>query len=190
MRINLLLVGATVFALSTMGCTNTGTKTETKEPTETADTAVEDALQDTVSVVNPTADVSFKDGAGKQLKLSELKGKVVFVNFWATWCPPCIEELPSIAKLSKHFANNEDIAFLLVDVDGEYDQSADFLKTRNIKLANYIPDSVIPSSFLENAIPSTVIIDKKGKLVQRFQGARDYDNPDMIKAIESLVQEN
>ncbi|MGH2643105.1 MAG: TlpA family protein disulfide reductase, partial [Chitinophagaceae bacterium] len=70
------------------------------------------------------SDIYFKDGNGHTFSLSSLKGKVVFINFWATWCPPCRAELPSIKKLYEKFKDNNKIMFLMVDVDEEYKHSS------------------------------------------------------------------
>ena len=67
--------------------------------------------------------VLFKDETGNITDLSDLKGKVVFINFWATWCPPCIAEMPSINKLQEKFKDNEDFLVLMVDADNQPDKS-------------------------------------------------------------------
>lgn len=103
-------------------------------------------------------DISFRDGSGNTVSLSSLKGKVVFINFWATWCPPCRAEMPSINTLYSKFKNYSDVVFIMVDVDGKYEQSNHFIKQNNYNFPLYVPASAIPSSFLGNAIPTTVII--------------------------------
>ena len=66
------------------------------------------------------ADAVFTNASGTAVSLSSLKGKVVFLNFWATWCPPCIAEMPGINELYKSFSNREDIEFIIVDADGNF----------------------------------------------------------------------
>ncbi|HWK98502.1 MAG TPA: TlpA disulfide reductase family protein, partial [Parapedobacter sp.] len=119
--------------------------------------------------VAPMADsgISFKDENGKIVSLSSLKGQVVFINFWATWCPPCIQEMPSINDLKKSFEGNSNIAFLMVDVDNKIAQSTAFMTKNNYDLPVYTPASDIPSDFLAGAIPTTVILDKSGEMVGR-----------------------
>lgn len=133
-------------------------------------------------------DVSFLNEKGEQVRLSDLKGKVVFINFWATWCPPCIAEMPSINKLNNKFKSNKDFALLMVDVDNNQKRSANFLKRRRYELPLFTPASEIPGSFLSGSIPTTVVLDKQGKMVFRHEGAADYTNKDFMKFITGLLQ--
>lgn len=132
--------------------------------------------------------ISFKDENGKIVSLSSLKGKVVFINFWATWCPPCIHEMPSINDLKKSFEGNGNIVFLMVDVDNKIAQSTAFMTKNNYDLPVYTPASDIPSDFLAGAIPTTVILDKSGEMVGRLEGGRDYTDPQLINALKALVE--
>jgi len=147
--------------------------------------------------VEPTAlpqsagdEVQFKDSQGKTVSLGDLKGKVVFLNFWATWCPPCIAEMPSINKLKQSFNDQDDIVFLLVDVDNNIKKSTGFMKKKNYDLPVYVPAGPIPSTYLEGAIPTTVILDKKGEIIARIEGGRDYASPGMLKALNQLIESN
>lgn len=133
--------------------------------------------------------ITFQDGNGKIVALNDLKGKVVFINFWATWCPPCIEEMPSINELKTKFAGNEDIVFLMVDVDGKYKKAQTFMNKRKFNLPVYVPHSEIPKEFLGGAIPTTVILDKKGAIAIRLEGGRDYSAPEMRRGLQQLIAE-
>ena len=135
-------------------------------------------------------DVVFKDENGKTVSLSSLKGKVVFINFWATWCPPCIHEMPSIDKLKKTFKGNDNIVFLMVDVDGKIDKSSKWMKNKKFDLPVYVPVGNIPPDYLGGAIPTTVILDKSGDMIARMEGGRDYTDPQIVKALNELVESN
>ncbi|WP_336828684.1 TlpA disulfide reductase family protein [Sphingobacterium multivorum] len=171
-------------ALSTslfFGCGNTGTKNESH--TEKVEGPTE-AAADTATT---TQELSFKDKEGKVLQLSALKGKVVFINFWATWCPPCIHELPSIDQLRQSLKDNKDIVFLMVDVDGDMEKSSAFMAENKYDLPLYIAAGEIPAEFLGQSIPTTVILDKAGKIVERLEGSRDYGAPEIKKALEDIA---
>jgi len=148
-----------------------------------ADRVAEDTPESTYE-----GDVVFKDGSGKSVELSALKGKVVFINFWATWCPPCRAEMPSINTLYNKFKDSSDVVFLMVDVDGKYEKSYSFIKQNGYAFPLYVPASAIPSSFLGNAIPTTVILNKKGKIAMRHEGGADYSSPKAEKFIQSLLK--
>lgn len=133
--------------------------------------------------------VSFTNLQGDKVDVESLRGKVVFINFWATWCPPCIREMPSIQTLKENFDGNSDIEFLLVDVDNDIDNANAFMKEHDFDLPLYVPASDIPSDFLAGVIPTTVIIDKEGKMVTRLEGGRDYADQEMIDSITELVNQ-
>lgn len=133
------------------------------------------------------SDLSFKDKGGNIVTLSSLKGKVVFINFWATWCPPCIHEMPSINELKHSFKDSDNIEFLLVDVDNKIEKSTAFMEENDYDLPVFVPASIIPSSFLGGAIPTTVILDKNGEMVARLEDGRDYTHPQIIKGLNELV---
>ncbi len=133
--------------------------------------------------------VVFLDESGKEVSLKSLKGKVVFINFWATWCPPCVREMPSINALKANYKDNENIVFLMVDVDGASEKSKEFMTKNHYALPVFTPKSEIPSEFLGNAIPTTVILDKNGNIAARMEGGRDYNDPEMTKSLNSLISQ-
>ena len=133
--------------------------------------------------------VLFKDETGNITDLSDLKGKVVFINFWATWCPPCIAEMPSINKLQEKFKDNKDFIILMVDADNKPEKSIKFMAKRNYNLQVFTPASQIPAELLGNALPTTVILNKKGKTVFKHEGGADYTNQEFLTFLETLLKE-
>ena len=133
--------------------------------------------------------ILFTSESGTLLDLHSLKGKVVFINFWATWCPPCIAEMPSINQLSKQFKNNKNIVFLMVDVDANQKKSKAFMTKRGFDLEVFIPSSQIPNSFLGKSIPTTVLLNKKGEIAFRHEGGADYTDENFVKYLEKLAKE-
>lgn len=130
-----------------------------------------------------------KDAQGNRIELSSLKGKVVFINFWATWCPPCIQEMPSIRRLRKKYKENDDLVFLLIDVDENLKLSQAFLKLRGIDLPVYAADSEIPHEFLPTGVPTTLLIDRENYVAGRQIGGADYMAPGIIARIDQLLAE-
>ena len=131
-----------------------------------------------------------KDRDGNQLELSALKGKVVFINFWATWCPPCLQEIPSIRRLQNKYKDNQDIVFLLIDIDGNLKFSQAFLRLRGIKLPVYAMDSEIPAEFLPGGIPTSLLIDRANYVAGRQVGGANYMDPAILNRIEQLLAED
>ncbi|MDR0228105.1 MAG: TlpA family protein disulfide reductase [Flavobacteriaceae bacterium] len=142
--------------------------------------------QSSSTVTTTNTDATFIDANGKKVTLSSLKGKVVFVNFWATWCGPCIQEMPSIQAL-KNKMKKKNVVFLLVDIDGKYDKSKAFMDKKGFDLPVYIPGGNIPSTYLGTSIPTTVIFDKKGNMIQRIVGGVDYDSKEVEEFMNKVL---
>lgn len=118
-----------------------------------------------------------KDINGKTIDLLQQKGKVVFVNFWATWCPPCLAELPSVNNLYLKVKNNPNIVFLSVDADNDLLKSTKFLQKKGYQFPVYGGDMRgLPQSFYPEVIPTTVIVDKKGFIVFSHINRADYND--------------
>lgn len=131
--------------------------------------------------------VFVNDGEGNRIDITNQTGKVVFINFWATWCPPCIAELPSIDKLYQQFKDNEAVVFAIVDVDGQYEKSKQFMESKNLDLPVHISSGEIPAGWLGNAIPTTLILDKQGQIAAKHEGMADYSRPEVTDFINKLI---
>lgn len=135
------------------------------------------------------ADATFTNASGTDINITSLKGKVVFLNFWASWCPPCIAEMPGISELHKEFINRANVVFVMVDADGDLHKSTAFMKTRDYNLPLYISASQSASGLFTGTLPSTLIIDKKGKIVFRNTGAANYNTRQFRDFINKLAAE-
>ncbi len=131
-------------------------------------------------------DIQFKDATGNSISLSTLKSKVVFINYWATWCPPCIAEMPKVNELYKKFRNDPKVAFLLVDVDNDLPKAKAFMLKNRYDLPLYIQESNVPGTLLDGTIPTTLVFDKEGKLIYKHSGAADYNSKDFEEFIKNL----
>lgn len=176
-----------ITAIALAACGNTDRNKEDKAKNDSTQMAVATGAQTPVSTAS---DISFEDKGGKTVSLSALKGKVVFINFWATWCPPCIQEMPTINELKEKYKGNDDIVFLMVDVDNKMEKSTAFMEKNKYDLPVYVPASDIPSDYLGSSIPTTVILDKSGDMIARIEGGRDYTSPEIIKVVNELVESN
>ena len=120
-----------------------------------------------------------KDLSGQAQKLSKLRGQIVVLSFWATWCGPCQEELPRLSQLSQQYAGKA-VQFVAASIDDPKDRPKiqPFLAKNNVALNVWIgPDSGILQDFgLGEIVPGTVVIDEQGEIVGRIMGeARDQD---------------
>jgi len=133
-------------------------------------------------IVNATpSSIQFEDKTGKIISLADFKGKVVFVNFWATWCPPCIAEMPSINKLRKSLNDDSKIAFLMVDMDSDRAKSSKFMLKRKYDLDVYLPASQLPREYYTGSLPTTLVFDKYGRLLFKHEGGADFTNKEFTE---------
>jgi len=131
--------------------------------------------------------VSFINSLGETVRVADLKGKVVFINFWATWCSPCRAEMPSINVLYDRYKDSPNMVFLIVEIEGDKAKAGAFLEEQQLTLPISFPNSDIPKEWLSGSIPSTVILDKAGKVAARHEGMADYSSPDVGKFIQDLI---
>jgi len=133
--------------------------------------------------------VSLSDQTGKIIQTQNLTGKVVFINFWATWCGPCRAEMPSIQKLYDKYKGNDQVEFLLVEIENDHEGAEAFLKEEKLNLPIYFPESQIPQAWLSDAIPSTVVLNKQGHLAFDHKGMADYSSKEFEDFLITLINQ-
>ena len=127
---------------------------------------------------------------GKVIDLQQQKGKVVFINFWATWCPPCLAELPSINDFYLKVKDNPNIVFLSVDVDNDLPKSSLFLQKREYQFPVYGGRlDALPKQFYSGNIPTTLVIDKKGDVVFNHIDKANYDDEQFAQYVIGLSKQ-
>ena len=136
--------------------------------------------------VVPKANFSFelRSSDGVLTNLKAFEGKVIFLNFWATWCPPCIAEMPGINNLHKEMG--DEVAFIMLSFDTDFETAKNYIKRKGFNLPIYSPVSAIPSVFSANGLPTTYVIDANGDIVMTHQGMADYDNREFRDFLKSL----
>lgn len=127
---------------------------------------------------------------GEIIALDDLKGKVVFLNFWATWCPPCIAEMPSIQQLSDKFKDDHEVMIMTLEVDGNIDKINKFIKRKKLSLNVVVPHSQIPNKLYDGTLPTTIIIDKKGNIAHTTLGMADYSGQDIVDFLNEIKTMN
>jgi len=133
-------------------------------------------------------DFTVKDLDGKDVKLSSLKGSVVVVNFWATWCPPCKEEIPSMIKLNQAMTGKA-FRMLAISIDeGGKDAVEKFFKGSR-DLPTYLdPDGKTPQVYGTTGVPETFVVDKQGIIQKKIVGGMDWSSPDVIAYMDELLK--
>jgi thiol-disulfide isomerase/thioredoxin len=140
----------------------------------------------------PVPDVAVETRTGERVPLSDLKGRPILINFWATWCGPCISEMPALDALAAERANTP-LAIMAVSEDRKGESVvAPFLhKLRLGNLPIYLdPQTKALAAFGSDALPTTVLIDRKGREVGRLMGAASWDSAAAHRLIDRLISPN
>ena len=127
------------------------------------------------------------DQTGKKVSLEDLKGKVVFINFWATWCGPCIAEMPSIQKLYDQFKDNDEVVFVILEAEGNKPKATKFMEKRKLSWPVYYPASDFPEEFFRGSLPTTVTLDKQGNIAHKTEGMADYSGQDIVDFLNQVI---
>ena len=131
--------------------------------------------------------IIFKDANQKDVDLTDYKGKLIILNFWATWCAPCKEEMPSLDNLQTNI-NLTNLKIFPINISREsLSKSENFFKELNIKNLDIYFDSPITlaKKFSLRGVPTTIIFDKKGKEFARIMGSLDFNNKEFINWLKS-----
>lgn len=139
-----------------------------------------------VTPATPAPDFTLKSAAGANLRLGELRGRVVLVNFWATWCPPCRAEIPSMERAWAKLKEGG-VAMLAVHVGGDSDKIWGFLADFNVTFPVLIDkSSKVSKEWQTIGLPTTYVADGQGRKALRAIGGREWDQPDLIASILAL----
>jgi cytochrome c biogenesis protein CcmG, thiol:disulfide interchange protein DsbE len=131
----------------------------------------------------PAPDFTVSDGT-TTVHLASYRGQVVLLNFWATWCGPCIEETPSLLQLHHDMPG---VTVIGVSIDEDADAYARFLARRHIDFTTVRdPSQATPKLFHTDMWPETYVIDRKGVIRRKFVGATDWSSPEIREYLKSL----
>ena len=136
---------------------------------------------------NPAPAIELKTLDGRPFQLEELRGKVVLVNFWATWCEPCVEEMPSIQKLRARLAS---ASFEVVAINYQEGEARIRGFLRKMPLAFPIvrdTDGDVARAWQARIFPSSYLVDAEGRIRYVLKGATDWSAPETVKKVESLL---
>jgi cytochrome c biogenesis protein CcmG, thiol:disulfide interchange protein DsbE len=135
------------------------------------------------------ANFKLKDVKGDEISLASLRGKVVFLNIWATWCAPCREEMPSIESLYNDFKANKDFVVLAVSQDTDGATVRPFIEQNHLQFTVLLdPRNEVGERYDVNGIPETFIIGRDGRIVAHHVGPYDWSNGDIREALQELIK--
>ncbi len=129
---------------------------------------------DEEEVLTASYQFSLVDEKGQKMHFSELEDEVVFINFWATWCPPCIAEMPDIQSLYEEM-EDEGIKFVMISLDDDFNKAKAFVKKKDFTFPIYQLASPLPQVYESSAIPTTYVLSPEGKIVVSKSGMAKYN---------------
>ena len=134
-------------------------------------------------------EIGFVDGAGKPKKLADFRGKTVLLNVWATWCPPCREEMPSLDRLQKALGGpGFEVVALSIDAGGVQVVERFYKEIGIASLAVYVDSTMRAASQLVTpGVPTTLLIDREGRELGRHAGPATWDDPEVVGLISSQL---
>ena len=137
----------------------------------------------------PATNASFQDANGRVVNFSDFNGKVILVNLWATWCAPCIREMPDLNELQKSFENDDFEVILISQNSDGIESSLAFLKNNNIShLTTYIDTNRgVARTFKANALPTSILINAKGYEVGRLIGPAEWNSDSAQRLINYFL---
>jgi len=132
---------------------------------------------------------TIKDLDGNRTSFDQFKGKVIFLNLWATWCGPCRAEMPGIQGLYEKVSNDK-IVFVMLSIDDDRDlrKVVNYMTSKKFTFKAYMPSGYLPEQLRVPSIPTTFVIDPNGKIVKKEVGTMQYDTGKFLKFLESLAE--
>ena len=133
-------------------------------------------------------DFELKNSEGETVRLSDYRGNLVFLNFWATWCPPCIEELPAMMEMNRTFEGRR-FEMLGISVDTRWDDVNGYLDEHGFELSTVLdPGQNTKQAYKVTGFPETFLIDGDGTVLKKYIGAWPWATPKMIAEVEGFLE--
>lgn len=191
-KIQLTIIVVTTFIILSCEKNETATITasaQEQETVETKETSVDhffDAGLPRASKEQLAPDFTVKDLDDNDVSLSDFKGQVVFLNFWASWCGPCISEMPSIQSLYEQ-TEDLDVKILTLNIGESKEIAKQFIDKYNYTFHTILdPENRVAGMYGVRSIPTTYIIDKTGMIVTGKLGAHEWDSPEIVEILKEL----
>ncbi|MFW2330860.1 MAG: TlpA family protein disulfide reductase [Nitrospinota bacterium] len=151
---------------------------------------ISDMRQPTSKLIGLTApSFSIPTFKGNKLSLADYEGKIVLLNFWATWCKPCVEEIPSMKELKKEL-NSDDFALISVSIDQKLGDITEFIKKIDIPFPIGLdPKEEVSAKYETTGIPETFLLDRNLAVIYHVAGAGDWSHPEVLNTLQRIIEE-
>ncbi len=130
--------------------------------------------------------LTYSGANGATNSTENMKGKVVFINFWASWCPPCRAEMPSVNELYLQLKDDPGFVFIFINMDDQIKTAREYLADHSYSIPIHRPEGFIPTDFYSGTLPTTIVLDKHGNIVMKHTGMANYSADKFITQLKSL----
>jgi thiol-disulfide isomerase/thioredoxin len=179
---------AVIFIITCNICAGAFSQNQNKKVSDAVIKAFEGTGIQSVSVGIDPIDFTLPLPDGTKITLSQLKGKVVFLNFWATWCGPCRSEMPSMEAVYQKL-KGKGFEIVAVNLGESKDKVSGFMNEYKLNFPSVLDERQITGSqYNIRAIPTTYIIDRRGLIIARLVGSVNWNTPKIIAALEAVLQ--
>lgn len=137
-------------------------------------------------MIPATFDMELENSKGERLSMEEFRGKKIFFNVWATWCPPCIEEMPTIHNLYEEIGEQEDVVFLMLSMDQDFQRAIEYREKYGYNFEIYRPVGPMPAMYHTKLIPTTFVINSEGYVVLQHDGVGEFDTKEFKEYFASV----
>ncbi|SFC20949.1 Thiol-disulfide isomerase or thioredoxin [Kaistella jeonii] len=145
------------------------------------------AIENAITLQDSDMDIQLKGINAPDINLKSLKGnKLIFLNFWGTWCPPCREEWPTIQKL--YDTKKDKVDFVLIAMQDEEDKVRKFMKDNQYTVPVYIAQSPISNNVLPKVFPTTFLLDKTGRILLKEDASKDWNSKSVHEFIDNFTK--
>lgn len=134
---------------------------------------------------NTVLDFNLVNSSGETVNLEKFRGKVIFMNLWATWCPPCVAEMPTIQKLYEDM-KNENVEFIMLSLDRNFEIAKKYREEKGYDFEIYRVAAGLPAQFQTSSIPTTFVINPQGEIDMTHKGMADYSTNDFKTYLRDL----
>jgi peroxiredoxin len=136
---------------------------------------------------SPAPNFALKNSEGETVRLSDYRGNLVFLNFWATWCGPCIDELPAMMEMNQTFAGRR-FEMLGISFDTSWDEVNGYLDEHGFELSTVLdPSQSMRQEYRTTGVPETFLIDGNGTVLKKYIGGMQWASPNMIAEVEEFL---
>ncbi len=147
-----------------------------------------DSPSGSLQFLSAAAELPIYDRAGAKTDLAKEKGKIFIIHFWATWCPPCVEEIPALSRFWDNYRTRSDVGLYAISVDKDWKTIEEFMKKNPSAIPLFHdPGATTAKRFGTTQYPETYVVNDKGRVLFRVQGAVSWSDPEFRSRIDQLL---